>query len=265
MAYYYESKWKELTVRRFAKLHPTPHFHENFEVVYVQEGQAKVYVDFREYEISANDLFIAFPNQIHYYLDDVGCKGILAIAPTYIFEELQEVWSRFLPVNAVVRPLEERGDTATHLQKAADAAQENPLFRHIYVKGLLLAALAELFAVMEFEPVGRNNDTTVRSILQYCAHNYQKPLTLSVLEEELHISKYHISHIFTKKFKMSFNDFINTLRVEDACKRIRSGESITSTAFQSGFQSIRTFNRAFRQQKGITPQQYERERRRKKP
>ena len=77
------------------------------------------------------------------------------------------------------------------------------------------------------------------------------------MERELHISKYYISHLFSHKLNMRFNDYINSLRISDACRYLRHDtRSITEISELVGFSTLRTFNRAFIKQIGVTPSQY---------
>jgi AraC-like DNA-binding protein len=92
--------------------------------------------------------------------------------------------------------------------------------------------------------------------MAYCAENYNLPLTLDSVANELHISKYHISHLFSYRIKVSFCDFLGRLRVNDVCKRLRLGEDVTTAALAAGFNSIRSFNRMFMKIVGVTPTQY---------
>ena len=96
----------------------------------------------------------------------------------------------------------------------------------------------------------------VKKLLVYCSENYTEPLDLETVSQELHLSKFYISHIFSNKFHVSFTDFINTLRVEHACNHLKKGANITDVALSSGFTSIRTFNRVFMNQMKMTPREY---------
>ncbi|MBE6956966.1 MAG: AraC family transcriptional regulator, partial [Ruminococcaceae bacterium] len=83
--------------------------------------------------------------------------------------------------------------------------------------------------------------------------------TLDILAEQLHLSKYYISHVFTERLNLSFPDFINGLRVESACRRLDRGYSVTDAAFEAGFNSIRSFNRNFERVKGVAPSEYKKQ------
>ena len=120
-------------------------------------------------------------------------------------------------------------------------------------------SLQRAFSRMSFKQTNQNDSMTLRSIVSFCAQNYGRELTLATLEEELHLSKYYISHLFGSKIGTGFNDYINALRVSEACRYLRrSNKSITEISTLVGFGTLRTFNRAFFKQVGMSPSEYRR-------
>ena len=77
------------------------------------------------------------------------------------------------------------------------------------------------------------------------------------MAKELNINKYYLSHIFSEKINISFPDFINSLRVEEAMKLLNETKlSVTQVCEASGFSNPRTFNRAFKKANGQSPREY---------
>ncbi len=90
---------------------------------------------------------------------------------------------------------------------------------------------------------------------------YQNPeLTLTDLAKRLNTNTAVISKAINQGFQMNFNDLINNYRVEAVKKLIQKGEHHKSTllglAFDCGFNSKATFNRAFKKNTGIAPKTY---------
>jgi AraC-like DNA-binding protein len=85
-------------------------------------------------------------------------------------------------------------------------------------------------------------------------------LTLSDIALLLKTNRNLVSAIINQGFKMNFNDFINSKRVEAVIEKIKNGEHIDNTllgiAIDSGFNSKTTFNRAFKKHTLQTPKQY---------
>ncbi len=90
---------------------------------------------------------------------------------------------------------------------------------------------------------------------------YENPeLTLSNLSESMEINPKKLSQIINQGFKMNFNDFVNFYRTEAVIEKFQSGEhdlqNLLKIAFDCGFNSKSTFNRAFKKQTLLTPKDY---------
>ena len=93
--------------------------------------------------------------------------------------------------------------------------------------------------------------------VEYCNENYRHSIQLDDLEKALNINKYYISHLFRQKVGIGFSDFINYLRISDACAMlIDSDIPITEIGFAVGFGSTRSFNRCFVSVIGESPRNY---------
>jgi YesN/AraC family two-component response regulator len=112
---------------------------------------------------------------------------------------------------------------------------------------------------MELSETQTGDYHAVGAIMNYCNENYHKPLSLTVLAKDLHLNKYCISHIMSNKLNIGFNDYINSLRVSNACKLlVKSDDTVTEISEAVGFNTLRTFNRAFSKQMNCTPSEYRR-------
>jgi len=90
---------------------------------------------------------------------------------------------------------------------------------------------------------------------------YQNPeLTLNDLAKKLETNASIISKTINQGFQMNFNDCINNYRIEAVKTMFANNEHEKSTllgiAFDCGFNSKATFNRAFKKNTGITPKAF---------
>lgn len=93
------------------------------------------------------------------------------------------------------------------------------------------------------------------------AKAFQNPqLTLSDVAKALETNTKTISNSINSGFEMNFNDFINHYRIEAVKTSLQQGKHKTSTllgiAFDAGFNSKATFNRAFKKSTGLSPKEY---------
>lgn len=85
-------------------------------------------------------------------------------------------------------------------------------------------------------------------------------LSLIQLSELSGMSTRDISRSINLVADVSFNDYVNQLRIDDIKKSLQtnSERSFTELAFAAGFSSKATFNQAFKKETGLTPSDYRR-------
>lgn len=83
----------------------------------------------------------------------------------------------------------------------------------------------------------------------------EENITLRAVAERMNVNFQQLSEILNKDIKKNFNTYINEFKVEEA-KRLLVEEPelpVIRIAFMVGFNSLRTFNRAFSKNTGYTP------------
>jgi ligand-binding sensor domain-containing protein/AraC-like DNA-binding protein len=109
-------------------------------------------------------------------------------------------------------------------------------------------ALAELHTLMEEEKAYLDPD-----------------LTLKKLAQRLKIHNNHLSRIINERFEMSFNNYVNRYRIEEAKERLADpaerNRNILEIMYDVGFYSKSTFNTAFKKFTGMSPSEYRRKHR----
>ncbi len=85
-------------------------------------------------------------------------------------------------------------------------------------------------------------------------------LTLTSLAVKLNIHPHDLSRIINVGLGKNFNDFINEFRVRETARKMRDPAhdrlTLLGIAYESGFNSQRTFNRVFKEMTGKTPVEY---------
>lgn len=253
MAAEYEQKKSLLDYFFAPKLSPLPHLHKELELIYVQKGTCRAIANGKEYMLSDGDVFLTFPYQVHYYLDSTNGEYFVHAFPASTLTTLEST------VNS-----NDLLDNLFHLD--ADAIETEYL--RCIQKASGPYAVAERFAYLilimsrllpkcSMRPITQSSGMTVQNILEYCSTHYAENLSLDVLAKQLHLNKYYISHIINTRINMRLNTFINSLRVQAACKMLcNTDKKITIIAQLTGFETIRSFNRAFIGIVGITPKEF---------
>lgn len=232
------------------------HLHVHIEFFYLLGGKSRVFVDSCEQVAEAGDVVVAFPNQVHRFEMVEPEQYLLFIVHPDMMPELAGAFSGRLPQSPVIKDCRH---LLPLLMQLRDAAMRPSPFRDVALKGLLLAFFAQLFERVDLTEPRTEDSHSVRTIVNFCARHFTADLSLEMLEEKLHLSRYYISHLFSHRLHIRFNDYVNSLRVSEACRLLRStSDSITDVAARVGFNTLRTFNRSFAKQMRQSPSEYRR-------
>ncbi len=258
----YEHRSQDMTYRDDSQgsvsLQCSPHLHREIEILYYFSGKTEAYADSHRCEPQSGDIFISFPNQIHSFHTLEQERYLLFIFRPEMIPEFLDFFNTGTPTSPLIANARDLPRVDALFRMLAEVCEEHSHPNAATLqKAYLLALFSELLPHMTVSRIQTGDSAALRSIVSYCSKNFNTPLSLSLLEENLHLNKYYISHLFSKRLGMSFNDYINSLRVSEACRYLlNSSLSITEISELAGFNTLRTFNRAFIKQTGVSPSEY---------
>lgn len=229
------------------------HIHSDIELVYVRGDNGTAICDGKKYSLKHGDFFIVFPNQVHSYSDFTIFSNhlVLIISPTQI-EKIRKIFFQNYPTSNLING--DLGITSQLFEAAYDEYSKNGY--NDVVSAYISAVFVKLLKNCEMENSYFTQDSVIE-ILRYCSNHYLENITVDDVANALKFSRSHISHLFAQRVNMSFCDYINSLRINDAVRYLTStNRTITEIATISGFSTIRTFNRAFLKIYGETPSEY---------
>lgn len=260
MVAFYENRTDEFHARRTkdgkGHIGCSAHLHYHLELAIFLEGEARAFVDTKEYTLHSGDVFLTFPNQVHRYESYTKEEYYLFIVNPDILSELSRVFDGGVPTSAVLPGAANDPEIVELADKLYHIREDMPFYETLR-RGYLLTLFSKLLPQFTLTSANTGDTHTLKDIVTYCTKNYTKDLSLAELERELHISRYYISHLFSDKLKIGFNSYINSLRISYACRYLRySDKSVTEISDLVGFGTLRTFNRAFLRQTGKTPSEY---------
>lgn len=88
-------------------------------------------------------------------------------------------------------------------------------------------------------------------------NEYHTSITLDDLCKHFARSKSHISHMFKASSGMTIRAYLNTLKLEDSKKLLKSTDlPVTEIAFESGFNDVSYFISLFKKRFGMSPLKY---------
>jgi AraC-like DNA-binding protein len=100
----------------------------------------------------------------------------------------------------------------------------------------------------------------ISAIVGRITENLAEPISAATLAAELAMSGSQFSRFFQRATGNSFTDFVNQMRVNQACRQLmQTDHFIAHIGYEVGFGNLANFNRRFRQIKGMTPKEYRRQ------
>ncbi len=230
------------------------HLHNEIELKCILSGEHYAHCNGKTYLLKPGGIFIACPNQIHGYTAASTSEAYVLIINPAMMGEI----GHYLQENAPIVPVweGEPGDPISQmLQLCYKEYKKNGEQEILYSQ--IQCLLQMLCRELDFNAQPARGDGSIRRIMQFCAEHYKENISMKDLAENVFLSQSHISHIFSEKLKISFPDYINALRTAEAAKLLRrSDHTVSEVAVMSGFTTIRSFNRAFQKQYGVSPKEY---------
>lgn len=224
-----------------------PHIHQCFEVITINEGAMNVTVDEKTYTLNKNESIFIFPNQIH-SLDSTESMHTLCIFSPDFVKQFSGKTDEKIPEN-------NKFILDDEMIKLFDKLEENN--SDIFRKGVLYL-ICDSFnkqAVYRYQEKDKRN--LLYTIFTFVDRNFDGNCSLSDLSNECGYNYSYISRYFKSVVGISYNEYVNNYRLNHSCYLIKNNSgSILKCALDSGFDSLRTFNRSFKERYGITPTEY---------
>ncbi|MBQ8030020.1 MAG: helix-turn-helix transcriptional regulator [Butyrivibrio sp.] len=250
------------------------HFHNLFEVGYCRNGKGELVLDeeIRQYETSMFSIIPA--NYPHTTLSPVANFW------EYLFFDVDQILRLIYPGN----PTKQR-EAAEIIDKNADLIyeHEHPEMAEVikrimeemrdkkpyYIEttqNLLKAFVLMLIRYQSKQEAARKMSIDgddgsammlIRPALEYIDKNYADPIKVSELADCCNISEPHFRRIFVDTINMSPIDYLNLVRIQNACKIMnKTDHSMEVVASECGFSTFSTFNRNFRKFLDTSPYQW---------
>lgn len=246
------------------------HIHQFAELCYLIDGSLEVTVNDRVLTLHAGDYLFIAPLSVHGYSTPERCDAVVMAFPTSLLPEAVTINS-FSAGHRSDAPdaagyfesLFVRGGLGTPAFAPADNDQPSQmrLFyidlagqrQFIRVRSALGALLAECSENSD-KPTGDTD--ALAKLLRWLDRHFTEPVTLSDAASALGYSCNYLSHRIKKLSGMSFPDILSNLRVEYSRDLLLRGMTVLDAALESGFETERSFYRAFRKITGMTPGEY---------
>lgn len=250
------------------------HFHTQYEIFYIAEGERIFFFNNREYLAKAGDLILVNSNLIHMTRSISGSNDGHSRTILYITREKMEYYDRLYPSLHLI-PFFHDYYGIYHLnQEHQDSTLE--LFRNIrhfltskhrnYRIGIDLEILSWMFKLMEFircqhQELPLDSDDpkhqVAYEIADFLTENCDHQISLDELADRFYLSKSYICRIFKEVTGYTIREYVNIHRIWQAKRYLEeTDKSISEIAQALGYESLTYFERMFKHYMTLSPLKY---------
>ena len=79
---------------------------------------------------------------------------------------------------------------------------------------------------------------------------------LAMVSEQFGLSEGYLSALFKEEMNVNFADYLEDLRMKEACRLLKEGGLVADIAERTGYNSVQSFRRAFKRVLGVSPSEY---------
>ena len=257
--------------------YPHLHQHEEIQLTLIQKGEGTLLVGSSMHSFKAGELYLIGANIPHVFKSspsyfsaaDTGAAHALTLffstkgklSSLFELPELRNVHSFFAQHCSGFRvPPQAVNDIAG---KMLSIQYDNGLEQLMQFFQLLkmLSALENIIPLATDTPSKTYTDyegMRISSIYSYIMQNYNHGITLEEVAAIAFMTPQAFCRYFKKHTGLTFVSFLNEIRINEACKKLINGsyESVSSVAYDCGFNSITNFNRVFKSTIHKSPREY---------
>ena len=243
------------------------HDHSAVEILLTLEGMVTYTIEDKIYQVRKGEILIVPPDTLHSLTMGEGSSRYLFLFESDAIMTMRDIKSMAMYFH---KPFHLRDGSDAHVRirelllRAREAYEKRELMWNTMCYSCILRVYATLGQryLSGIKPrTGdnmRNMDSEViNAVMTYINNHYREELSLEDVAKFAGFSRYYFSRSFKRKTGYSFKDYLCQKRLQVAMDLlIRTNRSMRDVAIESGFGSVATFNRVFREKKGCTPTQY---------
>ena len=252
------------------------HSHPEFELVYIIESHGKRIIGNSVESFESGDMVFLGDDIPHVWLnDEIFYKGINSLKAKAIviyfsrdlfgnsFYELPEAIEVKKFFSQAIKGVSITGQTNAIISKKMEKLLKKKGFE--VVMGLieilfLLSKSKDLRYINDdsYVPVSdENKNDRLAAVFQYVKSNYKEEISLDEISKIANLTPTSFCRMFKAKTKKPFVEYLNEIRVSNACKYlIETDLGISEIAYECGYKTASNFNKLFKKLIGTTPKEY---------
>lgn len=238
-------------VGKYRNLHNISHWHMEHELIACREGSAQVMLDDTMFNITQQQCIFCHSGCVHYISASPDSLLLVCLFNEKMYDPITSPFTLENPV------FEDRYGILPKLSEIRHELQNQPIFFECRTEAMIGKILVDVFrgeplrkAQWQFSDV----ITRYKQLLNHIDLEYEH-ITYRNAVQFMNMSDAYFSRYFKRQAGMTFSQYLNVVRIEKAVQLLDSAPTmkITDVMLRCGFNTIRSFNRVFREVTGFTP------------
>lgn len=251
------------------------HWHTAMEIIMPYHNGYTVEIGQDKIELKENDILLIPPGELHSLsAPSSGSRMIMLVDYSLLcnLKGMDSLLHTLHPYTIIRRTNNDeiRDELAEVLRNTLLEIESEYFGRFQYHEARIYSLLITFFVVLGREASSLEtrfgNFTTNKqheyvqkfmNVCNYISEHCTEDITVDELASIAGFSKFHFARLFKQFTNVSYYDYLTRKRIEHAETLLITPDiSITEVAMQSGFNSLSTFNRVFKNIKNCTPSEY---------
>lgn len=256
----------------FPQYHNTWHYHEELEFIYIHRGSGTFFIGDCIKSFEAGTCVLIGKNVPHYWLfnDEYLSNKKTEVYVIHFRDHFAGEDFLHLPELTKMRLLFEKAQKGLFCAQAE--AMLAMLFTNILSTKDSMRVIMLLQALHHFDEISAKTELVssdyihhlqdedfrrMNTIMAFLMKNFRNEVELKTLADGSGMTKNSFCRYFKQKTGKTLTEFVTELKVAHACKLLKNPQnSVKTCCYESGFNNLVSFHKAFRNITGVTPKSY---------
>ncbi len=247
------------------------HYHKYHELIYVISGEFDTYIYDNEYRCKKDDTLLIFSNEPHTFFHKSDCRYIVIKFMPEILSTYEQSSLEFEYVYNMSNITREKERLIPNLPEikelCLDAIRkftEKEYGNELFIRADVTRACAHIIKhwyqnndiLRPSDKISGENIKLIRKVTDYAVREFGN-IKMGEAAAMCGFSERHFSRLFKELIGLTFTEYIQTVRINEATRLLQcTDDTVTTIAQTLGYASSSHFIYDFKKAKGISPKKY---------
>ena len=246
------------------------HYHPEFQITAIIKGEGLFYAGNNMSDFTDTEVLMIGANVPHLLKNSIGVnqevKGISLFFDDFSFgkhffdiNELSNIKSLLLDSNRVIKITGDlKAVINNKILSTVSLEKEQLIITFLEILSLIYQADKTYINEQQYQLLlNENEGGRLNEVLAYTFKQVKQEITIEQVAKIAYLSRSQFSSFFKLHTGKTYIQFLNELRIENACILLRNGNfTIEQICYEVGFQNVSNFVRQFKKVKNVTPSNY---------